>query len=120
MISSRASFAVVALLALTGCDQPKGHSFTAGQRGRYVGVGHFPPGPMWSQIMRGAQADGPRAKPSDDEQIIVVMDSQTGQVRQCGNLTGHCIGLDPWAKALGPGETAPLQVTKHAEQLEVH
>jgi hypothetical protein len=72
---------------------------------------------MWSQ-MTGAPApkDVSTAKLGDDEQIIVVLDSQTGELRQCGNVSGFCVGMNPWAKPVGA--SAPLAVAKHADQLQ--
>ncbi len=32
---------------------------------------------------------------ADDEQVIVVVDSDTGEIRQCGALSGYCVGLRP-------------------------
>jgi hypothetical protein len=72
---------------------------------------------MWAQIA-GAPAPGAgsQAKLSDDEQIIVVLDSQTGELRQCGNISGFCVGMTPWAKPAGA--SAPLAVAKHEDQLQ--
>lgn len=41
-----------------------------------------------------------------------------GELRQCGNLSGHCIGFNPWAKPLEAGQSAPVQLLKHAQQLQ--
>lgn len=110
---------VVAVFLLAGCDRQGEEAFGSASRGRYVGIGHFAPGQMWTQIVRAAQpAQDGRARPADDEQLIVVMDSQTGEVRQCGNLTGFCTGLNPWAKAPAAGAVAPVAVSKHADQIE--
>jgi len=87
-------------------------------RGRYAGVGHFPPGEMWRQIVRSKSSDDPQAaKPVDDEQVIIVVDTSTGQLRQCGNLSGFCVGLNPWSRPLASAEVAPLPVAKHADEL---
>src|SRR5687768_5621721 len=86
--------------------------------GRYVGVGHYSPGEMWTQVVRQAASQDPAASNAgDDDEIIVVLDSKTGEVRQCGNLSGHCIGFNPWAKPLAAGERAPIPLLKHREQL---
>ena len=46
------------------------------------------------------------------------MDSATGELRQCGNLSGHCIGFNPWSRPLGSGQSAPVLLLKHAQQLQ--
>jgi hypothetical protein len=83
--------------------------------GRYTGVGLYPADGVWSQVA-GAQAskDPAAARLDDDQQIIVVLDSQTGELRQCGNLSGYCVGMNPWARPAGP---TPARLAKHAAQL---
>ncbi|MBU1376726.1 MAG: hypothetical protein KKE02_16040 [Alphaproteobacteria bacterium] len=116
------SAAVSAALCLGGCQKAnEGASVAAsGPRGRYVGVGIYAPGQMWSQLVRPATpaADPAAATFDDDEQVIVVLDSATGELRQCGNLSGHCIGLNPWAKPLAEEQGMPAALVKHAQQLE--
>ncbi len=73
---------------------------------------------MWKQVAANAAPNDPAAaKLDDDGEIIVVVDSQTGEVRQCGNMTGYCVGMSPWSTALATAQTAPLHVGKHAAQL---
>ena len=93
-----------------------------GPRGRYVAVGLYAPGQMWAHLEPAPapaepSVDRGAATLADDEQIIVVMDSATGELRQCGNLSGHCIGFNPWVKPLGATQSAPAQLLKHAQQL---
>jgi hypothetical protein len=64
-----------------------------------------------------ASKDPGTSKLGDDEQVIVVVDSNTGELRECGNLTGYCVGMQPWAKALATSQNAPIAVVKHADQL---
>ena len=107
---------LLAAAPLAGCDQAK-NAFAGGgsERGRYVGVGHYTPGQMWTQVAGAPPSnDAAAAKPSDDEQVIIVMDSLTGEIRQCGNLSGRCVALNPWGKA---APEAPLALLKHYEQL---
>jgi hypothetical protein len=112
-----AALAAVALLA--GCNQPVDPAGQGGEgRGRYVGLGHYAPGRMWSQIVRASSADTAAARPQDDEQVLIVMDSVTGEVRQCGNLSGACVGLSPWSGPLTQAQRAPLPLAMHASQLE--
>jgi hypothetical protein len=58
-------------------------------------------------------ADDARAHPIDDQIVIVVADSQTGELRACGDLTGYCIGMNPWAKPLAASQIAPIVLTEH-------
>lgn len=108
---------VLASAGLAGCNQPRSISEAPGSHGRYASAGTYSAGRMWSQIA-GAQApkDAATAKLSDDEQIIVVLDSQTGELRQCGNISGFCVDMNPWAKPAGA--SAPLAVAKHEDQLQ--
>jgi len=55
----------------------------------------------------------PAAKTIDDQAIIVVVDSDTGDVRACGDLTGYCIGMNPWKKALATPQIAPINLIQH-------
>jgi hypothetical protein len=61
--------------------------------------------------------DAAAANLGDDSHVIVVVDSRTGEIRQCGNYSGHCIGMNPWAGPLGQGQAAPVPLTKHAADL---
>jgi hypothetical protein len=82
--------------------------------GRYAGVGLYPAGRMWRELRQAAQ-DPAAAQLQDDEQVIVVVDSRTGVLRQCGNLSGYCVAMDPWS---APAARAPAALAKHAEQLD--
>ena len=121
-------------LALAGCAKkeaaPAAEAFgpfsSPGQRGRYVAVGLYTPGDLWEQLrpavsaqsVQPAVVDPQAASLNDDEQVVVVMDSKTGELRQCGNLSGHCIGFNPWAKPLGVEQKAPVKLVKTAQQLK--
>jgi hypothetical protein len=74
---------------------------------------------MWAQLAQ-AQPTAPdpaAATLKDDEEIIVVVDTLTGEVRQCGNFSGHCVASNPWAKGAAV-QAAPATLLKHREQLE--
>lgn len=74
---------------------------------------------MWSQMATAnSSKDAAAAKLADDEQVIVVLDSKTGELRQCGNLTGYCVSMNPWAQPLTQSQTAPIHLLKHAEELQ--
>lgn len=102
----------VGALTLAGCHRIVGGE--AAHQGRYLGVGVYPAGAMWSQIVVSAPADPKVAGLKDDEQVIVVVDSRTGEVRQCGALSGYCIRLDPWARQAA--QASPVVVVKHADE----
>jgi hypothetical protein len=53
------------------------------------------------------------ATTADDEHVIVVVDSQTGEVRECGDYTGVCVNMNPWTKAISAPQSAPVTLTKH-------
>ncbi|NEX94697.1 hypothetical protein [Caulobacter sp. 17J65-9] len=126
---------VLAAAALGGCQKKEEAPaaaepfsiFTPKKPGRYAGVGFYAPGEMWTQIAREpsaqAAADPAGATPDDDDQIIIVVDSVTGEVRQCGNLSGFCISMNPWTKATPDGKaalgapSAPVALTKHVADL---
>lgn len=114
--------AVAAGVALGGCQKASERAPIAvnGPRGRYVGVGLYVPGEIWRQLVRKAPTgiDPTSAGLDDDEQVIVVLDTATGELRQCGNLSGHCIGHNPWAQPLDEGAGLPAHLLKHAKQLE--
>ena len=135
--------AAFAALALGGCQKKEeapaaeatGDSVSRGKPGRYVAVGFYTPGVLWEQVTSKsepaaetsaettktpapAETDPAAANLKDDDQILVVMDSKTGELRQCGNFSGHCIGFNPWSRPLGSGQSAPVQLLKHAQQLQ--
>lgn len=103
---------------LAGCNAPSEVGARA-RHGRYAGVGLYPAGDMWSQIAGADRTKAPAAaRLRDDQQVIVVVDTQTGELRQCGNLSGYCVAMNPWVKPLGATQKAPVPLTKHAQQLE--
>jgi hypothetical protein len=110
---------VLLAAAIAGCDRQAdidapGHH--AG--GRYQGIGIYPADALWSRLSAGdANKDQTRALRADDGQIIVVVDSRTGEIRQCGNLSGYCVTMNPWSGPLGGDRSAPLSLSKHAADL---
>lgn len=103
---------------LVGCGQ-QGAASGSGPKGqgRYAGIGTFDVGRLWSQ-MAGIEApsDTAAAKVSDDEHIIVVIDSHTGEVKQCGDYSGVCVIMNPWA-GQGSRNAVPIKLKKHASDL---
>jgi hypothetical protein len=105
-------------LALSGCGRADSEYGTNRKvPGRYAGIGTFDAGRMWSQTAGiAAPKDPAAAKLEDDEHVIVVIDTRTGEVRQCGDHSGVCVAMNPWG---GPGGlTAPVQLKKHAAELD--
>ena len=101
-------------VGLGGCggatDSGPGHR----QGGRYHGIVIYAPGALWQRLAGAGRPDNPQAATlRDDEQVIVVVDSRTGEVRQCGNLSGHCIRMNPWAE-----QRAPANVIEHQADLD--
>ena len=102
---------ILTALALGGCGRPV-DTGPGAFHGRYQGVGTYPAGSMWSHIkVAPSPADPTAARVTDDEQVIVVVDSRTGELRQCGNLSGYCISMNPWNNL---PRAAPAVLTGHA------
>ena len=106
---------VVAGLGLCGCNaRPAASDEQADHHGRYTGVGIYGPREQWTKLVAAQQATDPKAAQLiDDQVIIVVQDSATGEVRACGDLTGYCIGMNPWKTALLSTQIAPVKLTEH-------
>jgi hypothetical protein len=115
--SGRSGAVLVILIAVLGaCGEQARDTAPPTSRGRYAGIGTYPAGTLWSRMEVAAQPkDAASARIEDDDQIIVVVDSVTGEVRQCGDLSGYCIGMNPWTGALG--SAAPVSLTVHAADL---
>jgi hypothetical protein len=112
------SFFIVAATCLSGCGQQAATNSVGHHGGRYLGIGVYQAGALWSRMVAAnPPANGPAATVADDEQVIVVVDSNTGEIRQCGNFTGHCIRMNPWENALGQGQAAPVPLEAHAGDL---
>ena len=103
-------------ILLFGCRQaPEAPSGGTKGPGRFAGIGVFDAGRLWAQMAAaGPKADTAAARLEDDEHIIVVLDSHTGEVRQCGDHSGYCVAMNPWTS---PKATLPVKLTKHASDL---
>ena len=109
---------VIAGCALSGCGGPA-DAPNSGARspGRYSGIGTYDAGRLWAHIAGvEAPSDPAAAKLEDDEHVIVVIDSHTGEVRQCGDYSGVCVAMNPWA-GQGSRTAAPVKLAKHAADL---
>jgi hypothetical protein len=115
---STCTMLLVAAASLTGCQAAEvggggGHDVN---RGRYTGIGIYSADAMWAKIAVDEKpADAASATPADDTTVIVVVDTNSGEVRQCGNLSGRCVAMNPWSRAIGKPGTAPLPLTDHAD-----
>ena len=112
----------LASLVLFGCsrkaDDVSGGWFDFGgganAPGRYASVGVYSPSRQWTRLIANQEIkDKDAARPIDDQEIIVVENSTTGEVRACGDLTGYCIGMNPWKSQLLSSQVAPVKLTKH-------
>ena len=113
---------IILLLAgciLTGCNQQDAANDVeamAKSPGRYAGIGTFDVGRMWQQMAGAPASKDPKAASlADDEHVIVVLDSHTGEVRQCGDHSGVCVAMNPWS---GKPLAAPTVLAKHAAELD--
>jgi hypothetical protein len=99
---------LLAVVALAGCTR-KEETTTTTVQGQYQGIGVYNAGQGWARIAVPPVEEGSRAATlADDDHVIVVTNSQTGEVRQCGDLSGYCITLNPWAQTLDATRAAPV------------
>ena len=68
-------------------------------------------------LPKGPAASG-AATTADDEHVIVVVDNQSGQVRECGDYSGVCVSFNPWSAAVGREQTSPVILTKHLAEVQ--
>lgn len=110
----RTALLVLAVLMVAGCNMRPIAGEPGHGHGRYAGVGIYQPAEPWTRIVAAQQAkETPAAKTIDDQAIIVMVDSTTGEVRSCGDLSGYCIGMNPWKTSLLGSQSAPVNLTEH-------
>ena len=104
---------LAAALTLAGCKPQAG--LVQARHGRYVGIGIYSAGSAWQRITDAAlpKVSG-KAGLADDEHVIVVVDSDTGEIRECGALSGYCVGMKPWDH--GVSQALPISLTPPAPQ----
>ena len=109
----RVVMAGAAVAMLAGCGAPPSRSAEAAVHGRYAGIGVYAPGELWSRmaVAGGEKASG-GATTADDEHVIVVVDGQSGEVRECGDYSGVCVSLQPWTRVVAKEQTAPVTLTR--------
>ena len=103
-------------LLLSGCNKPSDVSLAGPKnQGRFAGIGVFDAGRLWAEMrVSSSTTDPATARIADDEHVIVVLDSHTGEVRQCGDYSGYCVAMNPWSGSLA---RLPVKLTKHASDL---
>ena len=98
-------------MLLCGCQQSPAAAGPKSQ-GRFAGIGMYDAGKLWAQMTgSGSTKDAAAATIADDEHVIVVLDSHTGEVRQCGDHSGYCVTMNPWT---GPRAALPVKLARHA------
>ena len=87
------------LAALSACKQADdAFGISKRSQGHYTGIGIYNAGVLWGKmVLRPEAKDLKKAQIQDDEHIIVVMDTHTGEVRQCGDHSAYCVTMAPWA-----------------------
>lgn len=115
----RVPAALGAALFLSGChNEPAERGAPPPHHGRYAGIGVFDAGTLWARADIGQRkGDAAAANLSDDEHIIVVVDSDTGEVRECGDHSGACFAMNPWTTAIA-GRQLPARLTAHMADLQ--
>lgn len=105
-------------ILLSSCNQsPVPTSGGPRNQGRFAGIGVFDAGRLWAEMTAStSKADAALARIEDDEHVIVVLDSHTGEVRQCGDHSGYCVAMNPWS-GKGAQNILPVKLTKHASDL---
>lgn len=112
------SLVVLPLLLLCACDEKAAETLEdAKLHGRYAGIGVFEASQIWQKVAGVPEAKDPaQAKTADDAHIIVVVDTETGEVRQCGDVSGYCLAMNPWKGTPG---ALPARLTEHVSAVPV-
>jgi hypothetical protein len=105
----------VALLALGGCGASNNttdvdDSGLGSHHGRYEGVGVYDASLGWQRTVGQARPKDAHAALKDDDHVIVVVDTATGEVRQCGDHSGYCVAMNPWGRTLTPAQQLPVEL----------
>jgi len=109
--SDAASAATASDAAMARAADDPGFLGLGSKHGRYAAVGIYQPGDGWTKMMVDQQTPGAdAARQLLDQAVIVVTDSQTGEVRACGDMTGYCVGMNPWKTALTGAQIAPIRL----------
>ena len=117
-MNAKLAIAVGLCVLVGGCNRAADVDAGPGHKtqGRYSGIGIYEASPLWSKLADQPAAKDPNAaKLSDDEHIIVVVDGITGEVRQCGDRSGYCVAVNPWAGGNTPAQL-PARLSEHANR----
>jgi len=107
----------LALLMLGGCGaRVAGGEDSASHHGRYEGIGVYDAGRGWQHMAAEEKRGDARATFGKDEHVIVTVDTNSGEVRQCGDHSGYCVSMNPWTRGLGPAQQLPVALTPEAEE----
>jgi hypothetical protein len=60
-------------------------------------------------------SDSSRSRIADDEHVVVLVDTVSGEVRQCGDHSGVCVAMNPWTSK---APALPASLAEHAAELE--
>lgn len=108
---------MTAALILGGCkkaavaDNEISEEDAPARHGRFAGIGVYAADQGWAHLADvAAPASKARATIRDDSMVIVTVDGATGEIRQCGNYSGHCVALDAWHGRLGPKQQVPVSL----------
>jgi len=115
---TRTTCVLAIVCLLSGCgDAAEVAPSTSKTSGRYAGIGTYDAGRLWAEMEGSEASPEPKmARLEDDEHVIVVIDSHTGEVRQCGDYSGFCVTMNPWT-GQGSRTHAPVRLGKHAADL---
>lgn len=109
--SDAASAAAASDAPMASTTDDPGFLGLGSKHGRYAAIGIYQPGDGWTKMLADQQAPGPdAARQLLDQAVIVVTDSQTGEVRACGDMSGYCVGMNPWKAALTGAQVAPIRL----------
>jgi hypothetical protein len=110
--------ALVCLTVLAGCQDKAAPISGPTVPGRYAGVGVYDAGHLWHAIENAPEpADSDAARVTDDEHVIVVVDSHSGEIRQCGDHSGYCVTINPWTNS-GHVPGLPSRLGAHGAERE--
>jgi len=112
-----ATIALTVLTALAGCHRGawSGDDAGHGGRGHFAGVGIYQPNLNWTQLAEAPTTNSQSAaKRVDDQAIVVVVDTNSGEIRACGDLSGYCVAQNPWRTGLPASQLTPVPMAAHA------
>lgn len=112
------SLLLVGSLPVAACHpQLAASDVNSDAHGRYQGIGIAQPGARWSKIKDAPKSPSDAAATlRDDDYVVFVTDSRTGEVRECGDRSGFCTSILPWGHDV---PRPPIALTEHASDDDV-